>query len=173
MKNLEAFLVTWVTYNSRVFERMIRFGVRRGKPIILTSQDEIEITKLVKNMVIDQQIKILAYNICRDHIHLILVCEESELGEIVRRFKGKTSYLFNKSETSGFNPLYRDNKKIVSRTRKQAPLSQVRSRGKTQAKLWAQKFNRVLLDGNDSLSNAIDYVERNREKHGLPLNNGL
>ena len=33
--------------------------------------------------------------------------------------------------------------------------------------LWAQKFNRVVLDDGDSVDNAVDYVLRNREQHGL------
>ena len=41
------------------------------------------------------------------------------------------------------------------------------TRGETQNSLWAQKFNRKLIDSNEQLNNTIMYIRNNRIKHNL------
>jgi len=154
-KELDAYLVTWVTHNSRISERMVEYKVKKGKAVLLDSEDEVFITEKISEIIKQDNLKVLAYNICKDHVHLVIVCTRKDLTQIVQKLKSVSSREFNDKT--------REQARAVG-TREHAPLSWA---------LWAQKFNRKLLDGNDSLENAIDYVETNREKHGLPLNKEL
>jgi len=115
---------------------MLQFRIKRGTPIRLSSKDEEVLTKIIKEIVIKEKIKILAYNICRDHVHMVIVCTMEEISNIVKKLKGKSSFQYNK------------------RKKKHFPV-------------WAQKFNRRIIHGNEGLENAIDYIERNREQHEL------
>jgi REP element-mobilizing transposase RayT len=144
---LEVFLVTWVTHNSRVSERMIDFGVKKGATVVLSKKEEVYITKTISNIVNEKKLRILAYNICRDHVHIVIVCIPKELKNIIKVLKGKTAYELNK---------YRQERGFVS-----------------YKHVWAQKFNRRFLETEESIYNAIEYVERNRSKHNLKENSEL
>jgi hypothetical protein len=101
-KNKSAFHVTTAIHDSRTSQRMIDYTVRemravtRGhaplsNPIPLTEEDEIIITKTISEIVKEDKLNVLAYNICRDHLHILLVCEAESLDNIVRKLKGKAS----------------------------------------------------------------------------------
>ncbi|MDD4352222.1 MAG: transposase [Candidatus Gracilibacteria bacterium] len=154
---ISSFLVTWVTHNSRTNERMKELGIRKGTPLILNTKEEIEVTRYITEIVHQDQLKLLAYNICRDHVHIVLVCEEYKLTRIVNKLKAQSSRLFNINHRC-----------TISGQGGMPPCLGVKIRGKTQTKLWAQKFNRRLLDTEDQFYNAIHYVQTNREKHDLP-----
>ena len=153
-KELEAFHVVLTTHNSRTSQRMIKYDVVKGDPVELDSNQEIELTKIIGGIIKEKNYQCIAYNICKDHIHLIIVCEKAELAEIIKNIKGKSSFLF---QSNGFKPI-----------------------GES---LWSQKFFRANLDVwqlntisnlpgylyNDTyLDNAINYIIHNREKHNLP-----
>jgi len=145
-KNKNAYHITWVTHNSRTSQRMIDYHVQKGEAYNLTEEEEIVVTKSISEIVKDLKLNVLAYNICRDHVHILLVCEESELNEIVRKMKGKSAIdlkKYNKVPT------------------------------KEKFTLWAQKFNRSYIEHDDKFENTLVYVENNRTKHNLPMNNGL
>ena len=142
-----AFLVTWVTCNSRTSERMERLDIKTNDRVWLNARAEVKITEIIKNIVIKSEYKILAYNICGDHVHMVIVCTEKELPKIVQKLKGKSARFYNQwvsnsfrsSPDKGFKPL-------------------VSIRGATQSHLWAQKFNRRILETEEQLFNAIEYV---------------
>jgi len=62
----------------------------------------------------------------------------------------------------------------LAQTRGHAPLSNTNTdtdtdtRGQTQVQFWAQKFNRVEIQNDTQLADALYYIENNRLKHELP-----
>ena len=99
-KNKKAFHITTAVHDSRTSERMIEFKVREKRDLgtnpypnisYFTEEDEFVITQTIANIVKDDNLNVLAYNICADHIHLLLVCEEEEITKIVQKIKSITS----------------------------------------------------------------------------------
>nr|NQU93932.1 Eco57I restriction-modification methylase domain-containing protein [Bacteroidota bacterium] len=155
-KKKKAWHVTWVTHDTRTSERMIKYKVRErrasgemhvDRSIYLDDKDAIKVTEIISDIVVEEKYNCLAYNIGEDHVHMLLVCEEDELTNIVRKLKGKSAQKFKEyleiSKEETFN-------------------------------LWAQKFDRRLIESEEQLVNTIEYVANNREKHHLPnINKGL
>ncbi|MEZ4928879.1 MAG: TaqI-like C-terminal specificity domain-containing protein [Chitinophagales bacterium] len=152
--DLQAFHVVLTTHNSRTSQRMIDYNVKKGPPLELKLKEEIALTQYIGEVIKEKGYCCMAYNICKDHVHLILVCEEEQLAEQVKTIKGKSSYLF---QSNGFKPI-----------------------GES---LWSQKFFAADLDvwklwtadnakgygANDQyIDRAIHYINHNREKHQLP-----
>jgi REP element-mobilizing transposase RayT len=155
----QAFHVVLTTNNSRTSQRMIRLGIRKGEPVELNLEGEITLTRIIGAIIIEQGYHCLAYNICKDHVHLILVCEREKLSKTVQMIKGTSSYLFKSKD---FNPV--------------------------SGRLWSQKFFRAYLDiwelatrshkpgyvyRDSHLTNALNYIRHNREKHKLPASDEL
>ncbi len=114
------------------------------QPLVLNIEQEIEITSCISRIVKEDNLKITAYNICADHIHLILFSDESNRDNIVRKLKGKSTQL------------YKDSRSI-----------------KEQFSLWAQKYNYTIILTDEQLANAVDYIKCNRTKHNLSENSEL
>ena len=155
-KDKKAFHITTATHDSRTSQRMIDYKVRqlrdngtrpKAEGIWLEPEDEILITKTVARIVQEDNLNILAYNICGDHIHVLLVCEEEEVTKIAGKIKGKTSRVYNSNK--GINPLVQKEKeKSVS--------------------LWTQKFGSKEIASEKQLWNTVEYIQNNRIKHELP-----
>ncbi|KAA6302925.1 MAG: Modification methylase TaqI [Candidatus Ordinivivax streblomastigis] len=154
-KDKIAFHVTTAIHDSRTSQRMIDYNVREKRfngtlpnPQIfpLDAQDELIITKTIAEIVQADNLNVLAYNICRDHLHIIIVCESEELDNIVRKLKGKSS-----QKLKEFLNIPKDD----------------------VFKLWTQKFGYKEIINNEQLYNTIEYIETNRIKHELPDNKGL
>lgn len=152
--DLQAFHVVLTTHNSRTSQRMIDYNVKKGPPLELKLKEEIALTQYIGDVIKEKGYCCTAYNICKDHVHLILVCEAEQLAEQVKTIKGKSSYLF---QSNGFKPI-----------------------GES---LWSQKFFAADLDvwklwtadnakgygANDHyIDRAVHYINHNREKHQLP-----
>jgi REP element-mobilizing transposase RayT len=157
-KNKKAFHITTAIHDSRTSQRMIDYKVREKRAMgtmpepkinYLTDNDEMVIAETVAVLVKEQNLNILAFNICKDHIHIVLVCEEEEVDEIVRKIKGRTAREVNLNK--GFKPL-------------------VQKEGEKSIPLWTQKFGCKEIVDENQLSNTIDYIKRNRAKHNLPGN---
>ncbi len=133
-KAYQVYHITWVTHNSRVSERMVEFGVKHGEPLLLDDEQEKEITTYILQITKEDDLRILVYNICRDHIHMILVCEEQERDNIIRKLKGKTTQV------------YKDNRGI-----------------KDEFHLWAQKYSCTVIKDEEQILNAINYIQFNRK----------
>ncbi len=141
---MNAYHVTWSTHNSRVSERMVTYRVTRGEPVILDDALEIEVTNYFVQIVQENALKVLAYNICQDHVHMILVCPENELSKQVAKLKGKSAFLFRKA------------------------------RGITESThLWGQKFYAEEICTELQLEKTMNYIDSNREKHSLYPSKGL
>lgn len=136
--------ITWVTHNSRTSSRMIEYKVKKGEPIILDENMEIELTKYILETAKEKNITIFAYNICKDHVHILLSCIESELSNIICSLKSKSTFLYKK------------NNSITE-----------------SIKIWAQKYNCSYIETEEKFYSCINYIKNNRNKHLLPKNHLL
>ena len=123
---------------------MIKYKVKRGEPVLFGLEEEVEITEYLLKRVLDDKIFIYAYNICMDHVHLILKCKNSERDLIIKNFKGGSTFL------------YKTNHKI-----------------KETLCLWAQKYTYIEIKTKDHFIKAEKYIKNNRKKHHLPVNEKL
>jgi len=146
-KEKKAWHITTATHNSRYSQRMLDNHVVVGEPVWFDSDDEICITQTVKDIVLTDKLNVLEYNICGDHMHILLVCDEQELTDIVKKIKGRTARLRNSNK--GINPL-------------------VRLDGEKPVPVWTQKFGKSEIKDEEYLANAIEYIRNNRKKHELP-----
>jgi type I restriction-modification system DNA methylase subunit/REP element-mobilizing transposase RayT len=155
-QSLQAYHVTWVTHNSRVSERMIEYEavikyLRTNKglqplaqPLEMDEDMEHSVLALLCDVIEEKGFRVLALNICRDHVHCMLVCEESERDTIVQQMKGKTTFLYKKAHAvSG------------------------------EFHLWAQKYHYNHIESEQELYAVMQYVEHNRLKHELSEGKGL
>ncbi len=167
----KAWHITTATHNSRYSQRMFDNHVKLGEPVWLTPEDERHITRTVAEIVETDDLNILAYNICGDHMHIALVCEEKQVSTIVGKIKSMSARAANIAAgrtTRGHAPSA-DASSAEAETAGHAPLT----RGETQTPIWTQKFGCKEITSDEQLYNTINYIVRNREKHGLPpFNNG-
>lgn len=199
-KQKRAWHITTATHDSRTSQRMIDYKVRLlrdhgmrpyADPMWLDPMEEKIVTETVAEIVKADQLNVLAYNVCGDHMHLVLVCEEEEVPKIVGKIKSMTARAVNiamgrtsgacpavegercrrgRSRNRGTCPLSErdDDAPTDSGTAGHTPLSQP-TRGETQCSLWTRKYGCAEIDTDEYLHNAIEYVKNNRNKHGLPL----
>jgi type I restriction-modification system DNA methylase subunit/REP element-mobilizing transposase RayT len=155
-QNLQAYHITWVTHNSRVSERMIEHEavikhLRTNKglqpldqPLEMDEDMEHNVLELLCGVIKEKGLRVLALNICCDHVHCVLVCQESERDTIVQQMKGKTTFLYKKAHAiSG------------------------------EFHLWAQKYHFNVIESEQELYAVMRYVEQNRLKHELSEGKGL
>jgi REP element-mobilizing transposase RayT len=130
-------LVTFVTHNSRLSQRMERYHIRPGDPFILNPEDQLLVATAIAEQAWKSQIGLAAYNVLPDHVHMIAQAEsEIELSDHVRRTKGYTSHVVRKSHGV-----------------------------QGDCHIWAQKFNRRLIPDGEALQRTIQYVMDNHLKH--------
>lgn len=175
----QAFHVVLTTYNSRTSKRMTRYRVRKGKPVHLNLQQEILLTSIIGDLIRENEYKCIAYNVCKDHVHMIIVCRKDELSAIMQKLKSISSKLLRR-KCKEIDTLPRGYNPVEGCT----PVEAIYNR----KKLWSTKFYRAELDDwklasqstnpgylykSSHLENAINYIVRNRIKHGLPQSNEL
>lgn len=138
-------LITFVTHNSRVSERMVRFGVRVGSARILNPMNQVAVARAILDACQRHNIKLLDLNVLPDHVHMILSAGDSgQLSDYVRRIKGYCSRVFRRQQSNG-----------------------------DSQPLWAQKFHRWPLRGDEELRGAQHYVRNNHLKHQEQWGQGL
>ena len=187
-KHKKAWHITTAVHDSRTSERMIEYEVRRlrdhgtrpyPEPMLLSEEEEIIITETVSKIVREDKLNLLAYNICFDHMHLLLVCEEEEVPKIVGKIKSITARAVNIAmgrtiPTAAKAATETPVGPTAIATRGHAPLTlpdanlPEEKRGSTQCSLWTQKFGNTYIDSEEHLYNAIQYIQTNREHHDLP-----
>ncbi|MCZ2223541.1 MAG: Eco57I restriction-modification methylase domain-containing protein [Chitinophagales bacterium] len=186
--------ITCVMHNSRVSQRMIEYKVKRGKPEYLNINEEESLLEILCKIIEENNLTVIEMNLCADHLHFILVCNSNELTKIVGKIKSMSSRAFNilRGITSGHAHL-QEKQHAHLQEKQHAPLQEEQhanstsghanstsghahllkadislpTRGETQNSLWAQKFNRKLIDSNEQLNNTIMYIRNNRIKHNL------
>jgi len=158
-KDRKAYHITTAIHDSRTSTRMKKYKVRERRDlgtnpypnvVYFTPEDDLLITKTIAEIVKEEQLVLLAYNICADHIHLLLLCDMSEIPDIMQKIKGKTAYILNhhhkglKQDHKGFKPIGRNKP------------------------LWSQKYSAPKeITSAEQLQNTIRYIETNRTKHEL------
>jgi len=129
-------LVTFVTHNARVSERMVTFGAGGGEPVLFTPEEQLIMATHIAEVCHRHRIPVVAWNVLPDHVHMVIAAtDEAALNEAVRKIKGGSAYAFGRSQGLDGGPV------------------------------WAQKFNRKLLSTDDALYAAIEYVMNNHHKH--------
>lgn len=193
-KQKKAWHITTAVHDSRTSERMVEYEVRRlrdhgtrpkPEPMLLSEEEEIIVTETVSKIVCEDKLNLLAYNICFDHMHLLLVCEEEEVPKIVGKIKSMTARAVNIAmgrtvpmaentaattetpvgttaiATAGHDPL-------SSLPDPNLPNDELPKKGIPQCSLWTRKFGNTYIDSEEHLYNAIQYIQTNREHHDLP-----
>jgi len=101
---------------------MFDYHVKHGKAVWLSEQDEIIIADIIADIVKKDKLNILECNICGDHMHILLLCEEEELPKIVGKIKAMTARACNIA-TGRTIPATTDVDPEYERTRGHVPLS--------------------------------------------------
>lgn len=184
----KAWHITTATHNSRYSQRMFDSYIKLGKPVWLSEKEETIVTETIASVAITDKLNILAYNICGDHMHLVLVCEEEDVPKIVGKLKAMSARACNiemgrtvPSATRGHAPLsIEDTSEIsknvtpVAKKENDAREKNNTERGKTQTQLWTQKFGCKEITSDQQFVNTVEYIRTNREKHQLPdISKGL
>ena len=186
-KQKKAWHITTAVHDSRTSERMVEYEVRRlrdhgtrpyPEPMLLSEEEEIIVTETVSKIVREDKLNLLAYNICFDHMHLLLVCEEEEVPKIVGKIKSMTARAVNIAMGRTVPTTEPPAGTTAVATRGHAPLSvpaaenlpdeKLSERGNTQCPLWTQKFGNTYIGSEEHLYNALHYIQTNREHHDLP-----
>ncbi len=155
--------ITTATHNSRYSQRMFDLHIKLGEPVWLSDKEELIVSKTIADIVKADQLNILAYNICGDHTHLLLVCTEEELPKIVQKIKSMSAKACNIAMGRTIPGTVEHAPQ--SRKGKSTPL-----RGNTQFHLWTKKFGQKEIISTEQLNNTIEYIRTNRSKHELPEN---
>ncbi|WP_298767582.1 TaqI-like C-terminal specificity domain-containing protein [uncultured Polaribacter sp.] len=163
-KNKKPYHITTAIHDSRTSTRMEKYKVRERREmgtnpypnvIYFTPEDDANISKTIAEIVQEDNLNLLAYNICADHIHLLLVCELEEIPAIMQKIKGRTSYN-NKRDNKG------NNKGLK-------PLAKKEKEKENNKPLWQQKYSAPKeITSEEQLYNTVKYIQTNRAKHELP-----
>jgi REP element-mobilizing transposase RayT len=92
---MELFHISWATHNSRISERMEKYNVKPNLATVLSEKDEVQVTRYIAEVVREDKLRMIAYNICADHVHMIIACEAEERDRIVRKLKSVSARKFN------------------------------------------------------------------------------
>ncbi|WP_085765921.1 Eco57I restriction-modification methylase domain-containing protein [Nonlabens spongiae] len=161
--------ITTALHDSRTSHRMKKYKVRENREagtnpypnvIYFTPEDDLVITEAIKDVIKEKNLDVLAYNICADHIHLLLYCELEEIPEIIQFIKGRSSYALGK----------RNNLKGLKPLEISTPLGNDKPAGSQKNKpLWSQKYSAPKeVTTQEQLDNTLKYIRNNRLKHELP-----
>jgi type I restriction-modification system DNA methylase subunit/REP element-mobilizing transposase RayT len=169
-KNKKAWHITTATHNSRYSQRMFDSFVKLGEPVWLSEKEEIIVSETIAEIAEKDNLNILAYNICGDHAHILLVCEEEELPKIVQKIKSMSARACNIAMGRTIPAVGPTEHAPSSQSSGEPEIGEHAprdTRGKTQHHLWTQKFGQNEITSEEQLQNTIAYIRNNRAKHGL------
>lgn len=145
------YLVTFVTHNSRISDRMITYCdpnfIKGLTPFLLLDDDYLKMIDLVANAITKYNISTIAFTVIPDHAHLLIdVKNEKDLNEQIRKLKGFTSYQFQRHKQWS----------------------------KRENHVWAQKFHRIKVPSEpNNVARVVNYITNNTNKHGEKWGNTL
>ena len=180
MKQKFAYHITTAIHDSRTSQRMIdyrarerRFDGEKPLPDVNYMSKEIEelIAVTVSEIVNEEKLTIAAFNLCRDHMHILLVCAEDEVPKIMHKLKGRTARVCNKWIANNNENLH--NKGINPLDDKYNPLDGKYSTTKLKdgsTPFWTQKYGCNPIKISEHFWNTVNYIEKNKVKHNLPNN---
>ncbi|MEZ4797288.1 MAG: TaqI-like C-terminal specificity domain-containing protein [Flavobacteriaceae bacterium] len=162
-KDKKAYHITTAIHDSRTSARMKKYKVREQRDggtnpypnvIYFTPEDDLIITQTIADIVEEDKLNLLAYNICAEHIHLLVVCDLQDIPSIMQKIKGRTSY------HKGLNHKELNHKGLKSLDKEK------------NKPLWSQKYSAPKeVTTQEQLYNTIRYIQTNRNKHELPPHN--
>ncbi|MCK5761027.1 MAG: transposase [Candidatus Delongbacteria bacterium] len=165
----KVFHITTAIHNSRYSYRMGVYKIKLNNPIWLTDKDEIIITETIADIIEQDKLNISAYNICGDHIHMVITCEEEELAKIIGKIKAITGRKCNRergvTEEASTYLQQGDRIPLPSGTGANTKIR--------HNPFWTQKFGKTEITSEKQLYNTIEYIQNNRLKHKLEDNEGL
>ncbi len=139
----QLFLVTFVTHNSRISDRMVAFNppefIKDLQPFAFKDDDYTKMIALMGEGISKYNIPTVSFTVLPDHVHLLCTANnETELNEQIRKLKGFTSYEFQR----------------------------YKKWNKGEHKVWAQKFHRKTVPAEATqVTNVVDYITKNVPKH--------
>lgn len=139
----QLYLVTFVTHNSRISDRMVEFNppefIKGLQPFTFDGDDYIKMIDLIAEGIRKYEIPTVSFTVIPDHVHLLCAAKtETDLNEQIRKLKGFTSFEFQR----------------------------YKNWEKGENKVWAQKFNRKLVVADrNQVGNVVDYINKNVPKH--------
>ena len=142
-KSKKLYLVTFVTHNSRISDRMVEFNppefVKELQPFYFENEDYSKIIDLIATGIQKYKIPTVQFTVLPDHIHLLVSAEDEKIvTEQIRKLKGYTSFEFQR----------------------------YKNWNKSENNLWAQKFHKKEIDIEaNKITSVISYIENNLEKH--------
>jgi REP element-mobilizing transposase RayT len=121
---------------------MIDYHVNKVMGIRLDEKSEIKITEIIIGIIREKDYTVYAYNICRDHVHILIECEENNVSNMIRQIKGKSSQFYKEYlGKAAHDPFH----------------------------FWAQKSNKWLMKSDDQLRNTAGYHGLPENKGLQPL----
>lgn len=139
---MNTYLITWANYGTRINpDKINKKDITES--CILDFKHRKIVHNLIKTKIETEKYKVLAFNVLKDHVHIVLVCDYSSLSNIIKNIKGNSSFEFNK------------------KTKKS-----LKGQG-SQNKLWAKRFHFRELKDNKQIEKAVNYVENNHFKHDI------
>jgi REP element-mobilizing transposase RayT len=109
VKDLKAYHLTTAVHDSRTSDRMVQYKVRQRRDlgtnpypnvVYFTDADDLIISQTIAGIVKEDGLKLLAYNICADHLHLLLVCELEDIPRIMQKIKSVTSKVLEREHNA-------------------------------------------------------------------------
>ena len=158
--------IVLTTHNSRTSSRMMKYKVDKGPARLLTLAEEIILTDIFRQLIQDNNYRCVAYNTCRDHIHMLLVCPHHDLTKIVQKLKSISSKFFHRHPDISPTMTSMHNNSLWSQKFFRAQLDEW-----TLAKIKSDHYGEIYT--SSYLHRAILYIANNRRKHGLPDSNEL
>jgi REP element-mobilizing transposase RayT len=135
--------ITWVTHNSRYNEKMKMLKLENQEWYFLNDEDRVIIYNLICGKLEQDWIKDFTLNVLTDHVHIVLMYEESNLSELIQKIKWGVSYEYTKI------------KKIVNKWEWR------------KNKIWARWFSKTYLDTEEHFEKAVKYTLDNHKKHEI------
>ena len=105
------------------------------RPVILSLANQIRIAELIAEGILKYNIQAFSFNVLPDHIHIVVAVTDET----------ELSSLIG--QLKGYTSFMFNKENAV------------------KTKLWAQKFNRVLVENDNHLSNVTEYTKSNHLKH--------
>jgi len=133
--------------------------IKRKKPVgfiaptfpFFEGEEEEFLIKILYDIAIELGLKIAAFNFCGDHVHVVLITDNSDISGIMGPWKGKSAFVYNHRIQTYNENSPSGNHKIEIQN------------------LWAKSFYQKIITSAKEFENVIYYVNNNRKKHGLAL----
>ena len=109
----------------------------------LDDENRVLIYNLIFEKLEKEWIKNFTLNVLSDHIHLVLMYEEDNLSEFIRKIKWAVSFQYSRIKEFWEKWEWRQNK------------------------IWARWFSKTYLDTEEHLEKAIKYTLENHNKHEI------